>query len=54
MELFVHLLMVFLILANLRLLGGSRLNVCIVTVAAQGAALGLLPIRLHPADGAGL
>ena len=34
----VHLLMVFLILANLRLLGGSRLNVCIVTVAAQGVA----------------
>ena len=48
MEALVHLLMVFLILANLRLLGGSRLNVCIVTVAAQGVALGLLPIMLHP------
>lgn len=48
MEALVHLLMVFLILANLRLLGGTRLNVCIVTVAAQGAALGLLPILLHP------
>lgn len=48
MEPLIHLLMVVLILANLRLLGGSRLNVCIVTVAAQGVALGLLPLLLHP------
>ncbi|MCX6995596.1 MAG: hydrogenase [Kiritimatiellaeota bacterium] len=38
------LLLVFLVLANLRLLGASRLNVCIRTVAAQGVALSLLPL----------
>ena len=30
MEALAHVLMVFLILANLRLLGGTRLSVCIV------------------------
>jgi len=40
------LLLVCLVLANLRLLGASRLQVCIRTVAAQGVALGLLPL-LH-------
>ncbi|MEK7270173.1 MAG: NADH-quinone oxidoreductase subunit K [Planctomycetota bacterium] len=39
-----EIILVFLILANLRLLGSSRLVGSIRVVAAQGAALGLLPL----------
>lgn len=43
----VDILMITLVLANLALLGISRLNTCIRIVAAQGIALGLLPLALN-------
>ena len=43
----VDILMITLVLANLALLGTSRLNTCIRIVAAQGIALGLLPLALN-------
>jgi hydrogenase-4 component E len=40
----VDTLIVFVVLANLRLLGASRLSSCIRVVAVQGILLGLLPV----------
>ncbi len=39
--------MVLLILTNMVVLGSSRLRVCIRVVAAQGVALGVLPLLIH-------
>jgi hydrogenase-4 component E len=39
--------MIFLVLANLALLGLSRLGACIRIVAVQGVVLGLLPLLLN-------
>jgi hydrogenase-4 component E len=44
-------ILVFLLLANLVLLGSSRLALYIRTLALQGLALGLLPVLLAEADG---
>jgi hydrogenase-4 component E len=43
----VDALIVLVALTNLRVLGASRLSVCIRTVAFQGALLGLLPVLAH-------
>jgi hydrogenase-4 component E len=43
-------ILVLLILTNLRLLGSSRLDACIRTVAVQGVLLGILPL-LSPWSG---
>ena len=42
------MVLVFLILTNLRLLGSSRLNACIQTVAAQAILLGVIPVLVQP------
>ena len=47
----IDVLMVLLVLLNLRLLGSSRLDACIRTVAAEGIALGLLPLFLAWSEG---
>ena len=47
----IDVLMVLLVLLNLRLLGSSRLGACIRTVAAEGIALGLLPLFLAWSEG---
>jgi len=39
--------MVLLILTNMVVLGSSRLRACIRVVAAQGVALGILPLLIH-------
>lgn len=39
--------MVLLILTNMVVLGSSRLRACIRVVAAQGVALGILPLIIH-------
>ncbi len=39
--------MVLLILTNMAVLGSSRLRACIRVVAAQGVALGILPLLIH-------
>lgn len=39
--------MVLLILTNMVVLGSSRLRACIHVVAAQGVALGILPLIIH-------
>lgn len=44
------MVLVLLILTNLRLLGSSRLNACIQTVAAQAVLLGIIPILAHPGN----
>lgn len=46
MEQMIDGLMVFVILANLLLLGSSRLGACIPAVGLQGFTLGLLPLSL--------
>lgn len=46
----VNLAILLAVLANLKLLGSSRLSACIRTVAFQGIVLGLLPLIL-PASG---
>lgn len=43
-------ILVLLILTNLHLLGSSRLNACIRTVATQALLLGVLPLLTHGAD----
>ena len=43
----VNLILVLVVLTNLKLLGSSRLGASIRVVAAQGVALGLLPILVH-------
>jgi hydrogenase-4 component E len=43
----IDLVLVLLILSNLRLLGSSRLNTCIQTVAAQAVLLGIIPVLIH-------
>jgi len=40
-------ILILLLLTNLRLLGSSRLNVCIHTVAWQAVLLGILPVISH-------
>jgi hydrogenase-4 component E len=50
---FVELLMVLIALANLMLVGSSRISACINLAAAQGIALSLLPL-LVTTDGIGL
>ncbi len=45
--------MILLVLANLALLGSSRLSACIRMVAAQGIVLGALPLLAH-SDGIAL
>ncbi|MFA6092663.1 MAG: NADH-quinone oxidoreductase subunit K [Elusimicrobiota bacterium] len=47
MNFWLDALIVLVILANLRVLGASRLDACIKTVAFQGALLGLLPVLAH-------
>jgi hydrogenase-4 component E len=47
MEPWLDVIAVLLILANLRLLGTSRLSVCIQTVAAQALLLGAVPLLMH-------
>ena len=42
--------LVLLILTNLYLLGSSRLNACIRTVAAQAVLLGIIPLLAHGAS----
>jgi hydrogenase-4 component E len=42
-----NLILVLVVLTNLKLLGSSRLGASIRVVAAQGVALGLLPILAH-------
>lgn len=49
MTAWIDALLVSLILANLRLLGSSRLVGCIRLVALQGMALGVLPLLAHDA-----
>ncbi len=44
MNSWIDFIMICLVLANLMLLGSSRLGVCIRTVAVQGVLLGLLPL----------
>lgn len=41
------LILALVVLTNLKLLGSSRLGASIRVVAAQGVALGLLPILAH-------
>lgn len=41
------IIMVLLILTNMVVLGSSRLRACIRVVAAQGVALGILPLLIH-------
>lgn len=41
------IIMVLLILTNMVVLGASRLRACIRVVAAQGVALGVLPLLIH-------
>lgn len=48
MLVWLDLVLVLLVLTNLRLLGSSRLNSCIRTVAAQAVLLGVLPLVAHP------
>ena len=47
MNFLVESLVILVVLSNLRVLGASRLSVCIQTVAFQGALLGLLPVLAH-------
>lgn len=47
-----HLFMIFLILANLVLVGSSRLASCIKVLAVQGVVLGLLPLLVPHEGGA--
>jgi hydrogenase-4 component E len=42
-----NLILALIVLTNLKLLGSSRLGAAIRVVAAQGVALGLLPILVH-------
>ena len=44
------MVLVLLILTNLRLLGSSRLNACIRTVASQAVLLGIIPLLAHWGD----
>jgi hydrogenase-4 component E len=46
MNTLVDIVLVFLLLANLALLGSSRLVLCIRVAAVQGIALGLMPLLL--------
>lgn len=50
MQPWLDIITVLLILANLRLLGTSRLSVCIQTVAAQALLLGAVPLLTHAND----
>ena len=50
MQAWLDVIAVLLILANLRLLGSSRLGVCIQTVAAQAVLLGALPVLMHAGE----
>jgi hydrogenase-4 component E len=43
----INLILVLVVLTNLKLLGSSRLGASIRVVAAQGVALGLLPVLAH-------
>jgi hydrogenase-4 component E len=45
-----NLILVLVVLTNLKLLGSSRLGASIRVVAAQGVALGLLPVLAHWQD----
>jgi len=45
-----NLILVLVVLTNLKLLGSSRLGASIRVVAAQGVALGLLPVLAHRQD----
>jgi hydrogenase-4 component E len=49
MKLWVDVLLVLIVVANLSLLGSARLRTCIRIVAVQGVALGILPL-LVPGD----
>jgi hydrogenase-4 component E len=44
MSSYLDIVLVLLVLSNFRLLGSSRLQACIQTVAAQGLLLGLIPL----------
>lgn len=50
MNLGIETILAFLVLANLIVLASSRLSACIRAIAAQGIALGLLPLVAYDTD----